>query len=301
MLPPMRSRVLGTFLGVVLCLPSVVHAQKPAVEVELDEVSDNRVTAGQWSGSLELRVKLTGGSVLEKATAARVVVKDARDDRGTVLSKPSSDLPDFTPREYNNGTLNFTLATPARAASSVKLKGTVELFVPTRDPNAVVTVDKALGSLDKPLSAKALKAAKITLTPLSRAAYAEKQKSMKLDDAKIAEIRAEGKKRSVSDAEIELAIGMAKAFEGMDGDLPEYAVILSAPKADFDRIFRVEILGADGKPMSTPSRGTSTRGESSIMTLQPSEAPPPNASLQIFLLTDKSRVTSPFELTVPLP
>jgi hypothetical protein len=37
------------------------------------------------------------------------------------------------------------------------------------------------------------------------------------------------------------------------------------------------------------------------MTLQPSEPPPPNASLQIYLLTDKSRVTSPFEMSVPLP
>jgi hypothetical protein len=296
----MRSRVLGTFLGVVLSLASVVHAQKPAVQVELDEVSDNRVSAGPWVGSMELRVKLTGGAVLEKATAARVLVKEARDDRGTVLAESSAKA-DFTPREYNSGTLQFTLATPARAASSVRLKGTVELFVPTRDPNAVVTIDKALAKLDTPLSAKALKAAKITLTPLSRAAYAEKQKSMKLDDAKIAEIRAEGKKRGVSDAEIEVAIGMAKALESMDEDLPEHAVMLSGSKADFDRVFRIEILGSDGKPMSTPSRSVSTRGDSSVMTLQPSEAPPANASLQIFLLTDKSRVTSPFELTVPLP
>jgi hypothetical protein len=296
----MRSRVLGISLGVVLSLASVVHGQKPAVEVELDEVSDNRVSAGPWVGSMELRVKLKGGAVLEKATAARVLVKEARDDRGTVLAESSAKA-DFTPREYNSGTLQFTLATPARAASSVRLKGTVELFVPTRDPNAVVTIDKALTNLDKPLAAKALKAAKITLTPLSRAAYAEKQKSMKLDDAKIAEIRAEGKKRGVSDAEIEVAIGMAKALESMDSDLPEHAVMLSGSKADFDRVFRIEILGGDGKPMSTPSRSVSTRGDSSVMTLQPSEAPPANASLQIFLLTDKSRVTSPFELTVPLP
>ncbi|HEV7767727.1 MAG TPA: hypothetical protein VGQ76_22180 [Thermoanaerobaculia bacterium] len=296
----MRSRVFSLSLGIVLSLAPLVHAQKPTVEVAIDEVVDNRVTAGQWSGTLELRVTLKGGSVLEKADAARVLVKDARDDKGNVLSDPSR-VADFTPREYNNGTLQVSLGAPARAASTVKVKGTVELFVPTRDPNSIVTIDKALSKLDTPLNAKALKAAKISLTPLSPAGYKAAKESRKLDEAKIAEIRAEGKKRGVSDAEIEMAIEMAKAFEGMDSDLPAYTVILSGTKADFDRVFRVEILGADGKPMSLPSRSTSTRGESSMMTLQPSEPPPPNASLQIYLLTDKSRVTAPFELTVPLP
>jgi len=296
----MRFRMPAVFLGAVLSFAPLLHAQKPAVEVEVDDVSDNRLTPGMMTGSLELRVKLKGGTVLDKATAARVLVKEARDDRGTALAT-SSSKPDFTPREYNSGTLQFSLANPARAASSVRLSGTVELFAPSRDPNAVVTIDKALASLDKPLSSKALKAAKVTLTPLSPAAYNAAQKARKLDDAKIAEIRAEGKKRGVSDAEIEQAIGLAKAFEGLDGELPEHAVILSGTEADFQRLFRVEVLGADGKPMNAPSRSISTRGDSSIMTLQLSEAPPPNAALQIYLLTDKSRVTSPFELTVKLP
>ena len=64
---------------------------------------------------------------------------------------------------------------------------------------------------------------------------------------------------------------------------------------------RIEILGADGQPVNIPSRGTSTRGESSIMTLEPSEPAPAGATLRLALLTDKSRVSYPFELTVPLP
>ena len=287
---------LSTLLGIILAFAA--HAQN-SVQVELDEVVDNRISAGPMTGSLEFRVKLKGGT-LDKANAARVLVKEARDDRGSVLSNDSKP-PDFTPRDYNSGTLQFSVATPARAASSVKIKGTVELFVPTRDPNAVVTIDKAFAKLDTPLSAKALKTAKITLTPLSRAGYAELQKSRKLDDKAIEGIRAEGKKHGASDAEINAVIEMAKAFENIDGDLPENAVILSGSAKDFDRIFRVEVLGADGKPINTSGRSVSTRGESSVMTLQPTEPPPPNASLQIFLLTDKSRVSSPFELNVPLP
>jgi hypothetical protein len=290
---------LGTLLGIVLSLTANAHAQS-GVKVELDEVVDNRVTAGEWRGTLDLRVKLQGGAVLEKANAARIVVKDARDDRGTVLSD-GSKVPDFMPRDYNMGTLQVSVATPARAASSVKIKGTVELFVPTRDPSAIVKIDKGLSKLDAPLSSKALKAAKITITPLSPAGYAESKKANKLDDKKIAEIRAEGKKQGVPEAEIEMAIELAKAFENFDGDLPENAVILSGTKSDFDRIFRIEILGADGKPINTGNRSTSTRGESTVMTIQPSEPLPPNAALQIYLLTDKSRVSSPFELNVPLP
>jgi hypothetical protein len=282
----------------VLSFTTALQAQS-GVKVEVDEVVDNRVNAGVWTGNLDFRVKLQG-SVLDKANAARILVKDARDDRGTVLSE-GWKAPDFTPRDYNSGMLQFSVATPARAASSVKVKGTVELFVPTRDPNAVVRIDKALAKLDAPLSSKALKAAKVTITPLSPAGYAASKKANQLDDKKIAELRAEGKKQGVPEKEIEMAIEMAKAFDNIDGDLPEGSVILAGTKSDFDRIFRVEILGADGKPVNTGGRSTSTRGESSLMTIQPSEPLPPNAALEIYLLTDKSRVTSPFELNVTLP
>jgi len=290
----MRVLVL---LGLLLIPFAAARAQ---VGVELDDVTDNRVSAGQITGSLEIRVKLKGGAQLEKASAARIVVKEAKDDRGNALADPKS-APDFTPRDYNSGTLQFSLKPPARAASSVKLKGTVELFVPSRDPSAVVTVDKALGKLDAPLSAKALKAAKVEITPLSRTGYAAALKERKIDDKKIEEIRAAGKAHGASEKDIETAIALAKAFDAMDTEPPENAVILSGAKDDFDRVFRVEVLGADGKPIDTRGRSTSTRGESAIMVLEPSEAPPANASLQLMLLTDKARVSYPFELTVRLP
>jgi hypothetical protein len=269
------------------------------VGVELDEVVDNRVTAGPFVGSLDLRLKLTG-SGLDRAAAARINVKEARDDRGNVLSG-GSRMSDFTPREYNMGTLQCSLATPARAASSVRVKGTVELFVPARDPSATMKIDKAFANLDKPLASKTLKAAKMEITPLSSAGYVALMKSRKITEKDIEGIRAEGKKRGVPEKEIELAIELAKAFESIDTPPSDKAVILSGKKADFDRIYRVEILGADGNPINVTSRSTSTRGESSIMTLDPSEKPPANASLQIVLLTDKARMSVPFELSVPLP
>jgi hypothetical protein len=290
----MRAFFSLSLLSLALSFSALAQSK---VGVELDEITDNRVADGTLQGGCEVRVKLTGTG-LDKAVAARVIVKEAQDDRGNALyHKPMND--DFTPRDYNMGTLQFSLKQPARAASSVRIKGTVELFVPSRDPNAIVKIDKA--KLDAPLSSKSLKAAKVDITLLSPAGYTALKKSRKITDKDIEGIRAEGAKRGVSEKEIEAMIGFAKAMEDLDGDLPENAVILSGKEAAFDRIFRIEVLGRDGKPMETSGSSTSTRGDDSIMILQPKEAPPPSASLQVHLLTDKSRVSFPFEMNVPLP
>lgn len=285
--------------GLLLLIEASAGYAQTGVRVEVDDVTDNRVEAGEFRGSLEMRVKLEGTG-LDKATAARIVVKEAKDDRGNDLGKGAAS-PDFTAREYNSGTLQVVVGSPARAARSVKIKGSVELFVPARDPNALVKIDNALAKLDTPLSAKALKAAKIEITPLSAAAYAKAREERKIDATKIAAIREEGKKRGVPEKEIELMIGLAQALQSMDQEPVEGAVILSGRKEDFDRVFRIDILGEDGQPVEIPSRGTTSMGDDTIMTLQPSQPPPPNAALRLHLLTTKSKVSSPFELTVELP
>ena len=291
----MRATAL---LFLSLCVAGAAFAQS-GVGVEIEDVIDNRMSEGLLEGWLELRVKLKG-SGLDKVTAARVLVKEARDDKGQALSTGRRN-DDFASRDTNSGVLQLTVGSPARAAKSVTVKGTVELFVPARDPNATVKIDKALAKLDKPLAHAKLTASKLALTPLSSQGHAAWKQKHKLDEAKIAELRAEGKKRGVPDAEIEMALEMAKAFEGMDANLPEGTVLLSGRAADFDRIYDIEILGADGQPIHVGNRSKSTRGEDALMTLQPSEAPPANAALQIHVLTTKATMSFPFELKVNLP
>ncbi|HYK04642.1 MAG TPA: hypothetical protein VE974_23015 [Thermoanaerobaculia bacterium] len=284
-------------------LAAGVEAQTGVV-LELEDVVDNRVSSAdpggfQVQGGLELRVKVNG-SGMDKVTAARVIVREAKDDKGTSLvSKPN--VPDFYPREYNNGTLQVAVGQPARNATSVRMKGTIELYVPSRDPGASVKIANALATLDKPLSAKALKAAKLEITPLSREGYAAAAKARKITEKDIEQLRAEGKKQGAPEKEIELAVALAQAFEGMDDDVSDTAVILSGETSDFDRIYRIEVLGEDGEPIHMTSRGTSSRGESSLMTLNPAQPLPANATLQLMLLTDKTRVSVPFDLKVPLP
>jgi hypothetical protein len=289
-------RALSVWLAVSLAASALAQT---GVGVEVDDVTDNRLSPGMMTGSLDVRVKLKGTG-LERATAARVVVKEAKDDRGTPLTDEKSNV-DFTPRDQNGGVLQLSLRQPVRAASSVRVKGTAELFVPGRDPASIVKIEKALAHLDAPLSAKTLKAEKIEITPMSANAYKASMKARKITDEDVKKIRAEGKAHGASDKEIEMVIGMAKAMEAMDADAPEGAVILSGTRAAFDRIFRIEVLGADGKPMDLTERSLSTRGDDSVMTLKANEKPPQNASLQIYVLTDKARVSFPFELTVPLP
>lgn len=286
------------FLVLSLTTAAAASAQS-GVGVEVEDVIDNRMSAGVMVGSLELRLRLKGNG-LDKATAARVTIKEARDDRGNVLSTSRLN-DDFTARNVNSGTLQASVSSPARAASSVTLKGNVELFVPSRDANATIRIDKALAKLDTPLSHAKLKAAKLSLTPLSPGGHAAWRQKHRIDDAAIAQIRAEGKKRGADEKEIEMAIEMAKAFDEMDASLPEGAVVLAANRDDFDRIYDVEILGSDGKPVHVGNRSTSSRGPDAIMTLQPSEPPPANTALQIYVLTPKATMSFPFELKVDLP
>jgi hypothetical protein len=293
----LTSRAALLFLG--FSLAAAAHAQT-GVGVEVDEVIDNRLSAGMQTGDLEVRVKLKGTG-LERVLGARMAIKEAKDDRGNALASGAFASTDFTPRDENNGILRVSLRQPARAASSVRIKGTVDLYVPGRDPGSVVRVDQALAHPDKPLSAKMLKAEKVDITLLSPAGYAALMKSRKITDDDVTKIRAEGKAHGASDKEIEAVIAMAKAMESLDAEPSEGTVLLSGSKSAFAHIFRIEILGEDGKPMNVPERGLSTRGEASVMTIKPSAKPPANASLQLYVLTAKSRLSIPFELEVPLP
>ncbi|HUR79145.1 MAG TPA: hypothetical protein VM733_00160 [Thermoanaerobaculia bacterium] len=285
-------------LAILLMLSLPVFGQTN-VHVELDDVTDNRMNTDMFTGSLELRVKVDGTN-MDKATAARVLIKEARDDKGNDLAKDYKPA-DFFAREYNNGALTFSLTSPARNASKVKLKGSIELYVPSRDPGAMVKIEKALSKPDAPLSSKTLKAAKVDITLLSRDAYVKKLESRKIDDSKAAAIREEGKKHGADPKEVEMMIELAKALQDNPNEIPANAILLAGSSDSFARVYRIDVLGSDGKPIDTPQRSTSTQGGDSIMTIIPAADPPPNASMQLYLLTPKSKMSTPFELTVELP
>jgi hypothetical protein len=268
----MRQVVAGAF---VLLLGVTVHAQS-GVKLELVDVVDDRISAGMMRGSLQLQANLTGTG-LDRINAARLIVKEAKDDRGNDL------LADREPPDFS-------------------VKGTIEMFVPARDPSTTLKVPNALGKLDAPINHKGLKAAKMSITPLSPAQYAKVKESQKITEADLEKIRAEGKAQGVDQKEIEMAIEFAQLMSEMDGPLPENAIILSGKEKDFDRIQSLEFLGSDGEPINITSRSSSTRGDDVLQVLQPSGEVPRNATMQLIIMTDKSKMSVPFELkNVPLP
>ncbi len=295
-MPNTRNVARVVFLSVFVAASAVGTATaQSGVGVEIKEVSDSRSRVGQFGGNLQLKMVLTG-SALEKIGQARVLVKSATDDKGNDLWQGGKQA-DFQSRDWNMGEMSVTLRNPARAAKSLRIAGTVELFVPSKDPNAVVKIDKLQSKLDKPLSAKGLKAEKLSITILSPAAYEKKQGQTKLDDAKIAEMRAEAKKQGVSDAEIDAGIELAKALQELGGGTPaEGAVILAGKEADLDRVLHVRLLKADGSEVSIPSSSSSTSGGDTIMVIEPSEPPPPDATLELTILTKKATMSVPYEL-----
>ncbi len=293
------AAALGALLG--LGLPAARLAAQADVRLTAGDVTDDRYSEGMMRGGLKVRVKPVGDG-MDGVAAARVLVATATDDLGTSLLPEEAKVPDFQSTDVNSGQLDVDLKSPARKAVTVDLSGTLELFAPGRDPSAVVRVDDALSRPDRPLSSKGLKAARLEVTLLSTKKYAEERKKQRIDDAKEAEIRAEGKKRGMDEKEIDALIGLAKAFQEMGGEVPENAVILSGKLADMERIHSVKLVGPDGAEVHVGMSSSSSDGTAKTTVLQPSTDPPKGTALVFTLLTPKSLVKVPFDLAgVPLP
>jgi hypothetical protein len=284
---------LGVSVAPGAALPA---AGQSNVKVVLQEVVDDRISEGMITGGLVVVLNLEGDG-LDDVKSARFLVREAKDDTGRSLLDPKAKAPDFTDRNVNAGRVQVTLASPPREAASVGISGTAELFVPGRDPASVVKVPGFLARLDKPVTSKGLKAAKVELTVLSREKYFEARQQNRLDEEKIALIRAEGKERGMKEEELDALVEMAKAFDELgEGDLPEHGLYLSIPKASEERIQEIWLETPGGERIETG--GSSSRSDESVVLKQVAvrEAMPKDAVLVLSLFTDKSIVKVPFDL-----
>lgn len=300
---PLRTMLCSAAVGSLLALcplGSPLFAETPAVRVAVDEVSDDRYGAGPGRSAFELKIKLSGDG-MDGVQGVRFRVKEARDDVGNALVPDGAPDEDFENPESNLAQ-KIVLKSPARKASAVSLSGTVDLFAPKRDPNAVVTVEKAFARLNEPLKAKGLKAAKVEVSVLSKERYAEELKKQKPTEKELAGMRAEAKKQGASDAEIEAGLALLTGLADAFGDVSENGVILSGPRAGMELIESVLILGPDGEENHVSSSSKQGNQKTVTMILEPDGKLEPNSSLRFTLLTEKARFTVPFALKeVPLP
>lgn len=292
---PRLSVVFCLLVGSVLASLAASVASAADVRVSAGTIEDRRTT-GRFFGGLEVELKLTGDDLAD-AKSARVLLKRAIDETGRDL------LPEAKPDQgfqSMGSQLKLSLKNPARGAQALKeITGDVELFVPTRDPAAIVTVDRVLSRMDKPVDSAALKAQKIAVKVVSPKAHRDAAKTRQAEfDKEMEKHKGEIEKEAGEDAKAaEALMALVKGFAGMMDEVGDNDLILRI-EDEQKKILDVSVVRGSGEPIDT--RGSMSSG--SLRILQFGEKLPADAKLKLLLQTRKATVSAPFTLTnVPLP
>lgn len=296
----MRRRSSGYIFILPLALAAAAPSAAQDLRVSAGTIEDRRTT-GKFFGGLEVELKLTGDDLAD-AKAKRVIVKKAVDETGRDLLPEERKEPDFSTSSGSD--LKVSLKNPARGSTEIKeISGHVELFTPSRDPASVVTIDRLLSRMDKPISMPALRNQKIEIAVVSpkahRANAAKRKAEFEKEMAKgKAEMEKEMKGASPEEAKaLEAIMGLAQAFSGMMDEVGDNDLILNVKDAD-GRVMDVEVTRADGEEIS--SNGSMSSGELRVINF--SEKLPADAKLKVLVKTKKALVSAPFTLSnVSLP
>ena len=155
-----------------------------AIDVKVSRVHDRR-SGGNFS-------TLTIGLELPKVkssdvTASRVFVTAATDDTGrNLFDRESTGEPGLEPNHrFGNekpdtpASVALYLMTPARNATKVtELRGEIELFMPSKDPNTIAEIPKFMSFSGKALNHKALKANGVEIALVSPAQIEAEKKRL---------------------------------------------------------------------------------------------------------------------------
>jgi hypothetical protein len=298
----MRRLSSPHFSGVFLMLPGLALAWLAApplaaqdLRVSAGTIEDRRTT-GRFFAGLEIELKLTGDDLAD-AKSARILVKKAVDETGRDLLPERKADEDF--KSIGSSELKLSLKNPARGASAVKgIAGEVQLFVPTRDPAAVVTIDRVLSRMDKPIDSPGLKVQQIAVRVVSPKVHRAAAKKREAEfEKEVEKHKDEMKKEAGDDKTAEALIALVKGFSGMMNEVSDNDLILEI-EDEHKRILDVSVVGPKGDTIDT--RGSMSSG--GLRIFQFSEKLPAEAKLKLLLQTRKSIVSAPFSLTnVPLP
>jgi hypothetical protein len=276
-----------------LALAATSSAQ--GIRVSAGTIEDRRTT-GKFFAGLEIELKLTGDDLAD-AKSARILLKKAVDETGRNILPESK--PDEQFKSINSSELKLSLKNPARGASAVKeIAGEIQLFVPSRDPAATVTVDRLLSRMDKAIDSPALKAQKIAIRVVSPNAHraAAKKREAELEK-EMEKHKEEMKKEAGDDKTAEALMALVKGFSGMMNEVGDNDLILEIEDPE-KRLLDVSVVGPKGDTIDT--NGSMSSG--SLRILQFHEKLPADAKLKLLLQTPKAIVSAPFSLTnVPLP
>lgn len=285
---PWRLFALGILAGAAAWAPAAAAADD--VKVAAGRVEDTR--SSQFGGGLSIELKLEGALAAD-VKALRVKLRSAKDDTGRPLAPDADEAAAFDEFSVDRRPgPKIALRTPARAASSLDLKGDVELFVPKRDAATTQRFERFLSKMDKPIASSALKSAKVEIVPLTAAEYAKRAAKNKPSRE---EIVAEGKKHGASDKEIEQALKLVEAMSALGDEPPDETSVVFAVKDPDNRMLGLDLVAPDGTPVHCVMRSSSGGRDGKLTKLGFSEKPPADATLAVTLRTPKSVVTVPLD------
>jgi hypothetical protein len=171
-------------LTLVLFGTAAAAQQAGKVDVAVRQVNDRR-SNGHFS-LLGITLELPKVKSSDVA-ASRVLITSAVDDSGRDLRDPEAREPELESRMSMGApgatpepaTVMVTLKNPDRKATKIaEVRGEIELFLPSKDPNSVAEIPKFASLAGKSLAHKALKANGVEISLLSAAQIeAEKKRN----------------------------------------------------------------------------------------------------------------------------
>lgn len=304
----MRFSMNLQIFPVIMLLVIASAAAYAQVRVMPGEVKDTRRTDGFFN-KLEVEMKVIG-DVLSDAKGVRVNVTKAVDETGKDLvpeKERDKDFEEVDSSDKSTLKVQLELKNPSRQALAVQeISGTLELFVPKRDPGATVTIPQLGRVVGQAITSPALKAAGIEISIWNKEQYEGRRK---LEEERLKKAFEEKKKKAAEsgtpdeDLGDALASGLMKVFGGMFSamtEMGENGLALSIKDLK-KQLVGIEFRDASGKEVS--HRGKTTMGgEERTVLYEFEEKLPADTQIKFFLMTPNSVVKVPFKLTgVPLP
>lgn len=282
-----RWRIIGKIAVmsfIVFTLLVQVSAGLAQVQIKPGNMKDSRTTGSFFAG-LEIELAVTGAG-LKGAKAIRVSLDSATDEVGRNIIKESrTDFESIREEAADQASVTIKLKNPSRRVMTLReLAGSVELFVPARDPAATVTVTNISKSLGVPVNSPALKAAGAEITVWDKARYEARKKA---EEEKLKKSKSED---GIGGALMGIFGGLMSGFDSMDENSIAFQI-----KDPLLKIVAIRIQNSEGEVIGS---GGMTIGDAKqqtrIFDLQ--EKLPPDAQVKIYVLTAKSLIKTPFRL-----
>jgi hypothetical protein len=263
-------------------------------QVTIKRVNDRR-TSGKFFKELAISLELPKVKASD-VTASRVLVTSATDNTGKSLVDPEKQEPrlessygmSMSDDNAAPATVSLSLMNPERKATSVKeVRGEIELFMPSKDPNSVANIAKFLSFSGKPLNHKALKANGVEISLLSPAQIEAEKK--KIGEAKRKEYAGMG----YEGESLESAVSSSLEYT-LRLDEGEHLLRIKDPNKRIQEISYM--AGTEAKRVSTSEEGDFVKFSMWGEKVQP------DWGLRISMKTPKNTIRQAFSLKdVPLP